>query len=480
MKDAKTKHISLVFTIVIFFILLLPFICMSFAFTERLSGGTEPVQMPTIVNNDGKFNANYLSELGDYFEYHFAFRPQLVTANSLIRNAIFHDSGTDQVICGNNGYMYYVDTLDDYFVKNKLEDFELKIIAENLKATQDYLESNGKNFCFLLAPNKNSLYPQYMPYNYIKGIDQNNFERLIPYLENNQVNYINTFDIFNNESDCLYLKEDSHWNNKGASIVSNAIFEKFKKDKISNFSWINRQDRDGDLFIMEYPSIVGTEEESYAEGFNDQKALTGKNWNFIFGNSYEDTISATKSNYLSKNNRNLYMFRDSFANALMPYLSSAYSKAVYSKLIPFDIQAAVNTESDDVLLERAERNLSFLAYKAPIMPSKVIDYINISSAVYPDETYSATIETSIDGDYFVISGMFDSELTSLIKENDNVKIYVSVGSQNSNNLYSSLKYVNEEDGNFCFCSRIFKSSVDLSKILAKVFVELNGVLYALN
>ena len=183
---------------------------MPFAFTERLSGGTEPVKEPSIILEDGSLNINIFEDCGKYFEYHFAFRSQFVTANSLLRKLLFNESGTDQVILGRDGFMFYSGTLDDYFGKDELSDFELNVIANNLKIIQDNLTKRGKRFCFVVAPNKNSLYPQFMPYNYIETNNLHNFSRLTSYLDLLKINYLNVFEIFNNLDEIVYLKEDSH------------------------------------------------------------------------------------------------------------------------------------------------------------------------------------------------------------------------------------------------------------------------------
>ena len=40
------------------------------------------------------------------------------------------------------------------------------------------MEQNNRQFLFVIAPNKNSLYPEYMPKRYIKTSEQNNYSLL--------------------------------------------------------------------------------------------------------------------------------------------------------------------------------------------------------------------------------------------------------------------------------------------------------------
>lgn len=120
---------------------------MPVAKTDKLSGSTPLVEKPSIVNEDGTFNLKFISQYGEYFEQHFAFRPQLVTANALISSTIFKQSSTDQVVYGKNGYLYYSETLNDYFGQNLLTGTQLECIAYNLSIIQEYLYSYNKS-CF--------------------------------------------------------------------------------------------------------------------------------------------------------------------------------------------------------------------------------------------------------------------------------------------------------------------------------------------
>ena len=266
--------------------------------------------------------------------------------------------------------MYYSETLNDYFGQNLLTDTQLECIAYNLSIIQDYLNSYNKSFAFTIAPNKNTLYPQFMPYNYINTKEKHNADNLIPYLQKYNINYINLFDLFNKTDQELYLKTDSHWNNKGALLATNSILQNLNKSAININNWTYRNDHDGDLFAMLYPSIIGTENEAYAKDYNDKSNLTGNSWQYVNGQNYEDSLIETITNN-DNDNSSIYVYRDSFANALIPYFSSVYSDAIYSKLIPYNIEDAVLCKSDTVLIERAERHLNYLSQNAPILPSPI-------------------------------------------------------------------------------------------------------------
>ncbi len=52
---------------------------------------TEPIgnerksKAPELTKKDGSFNFSYLTDLGGYYEKHFAFRPEMITADATVQ-----------------------------------------------------------------------------------------------------------------------------------------------------------------------------------------------------------------------------------------------------------------------------------------------------------------------------------------------------------------------------------------------------------
>ncbi|MBR1456343.1 MAG: hypothetical protein IJ594_04175, partial [Oscillospiraceae bacterium] len=117
---------------------------------------------PKLTTRSGDFNAEVLSDTAAYIADRFALRQELVTAWSRLNAGLLRSSAEEQVVLGREGWLYYSSTLDDY-TGQALSDAQLRRIAQNLAAIQAYVEARGARFLFTVAPNKNSLYPQYMP-----------------------------------------------------------------------------------------------------------------------------------------------------------------------------------------------------------------------------------------------------------------------------------------------------------------------------
>ena len=118
---------------------------------------------PVIFQEDGSFNQNFTDDLTSYIADRFAFRQEFITAYAKIQAALFKESSSGDVVLGKDGWLFYQDTVDDYLHHNALSGRQIQGIARTLSMMQQYAEERGVRFVFTVAPNKNSLYPEYMP-----------------------------------------------------------------------------------------------------------------------------------------------------------------------------------------------------------------------------------------------------------------------------------------------------------------------------
>lgn len=78
--------------IVIFMVMcILPFAGMAVAKTETTTENRTMAAFPSFME-EGKWNVNYLQDLGAYFEDHYAFRNLLVSVDSQIQAKLFKTS----------------------------------------------------------------------------------------------------------------------------------------------------------------------------------------------------------------------------------------------------------------------------------------------------------------------------------------------------------------------------------------------------
>lgn len=402
-----SKGVSGCFVVLCLVAMLVPGIGMLWAPTTTTTENRQLASMPELFTQQGRINADFLADAGAYLEDHFAFRNQMVSANAHLYAAL-GTSPTNQVVVGTNGWLYYGGTLDDYLGNNQLSERALHNIAHNLLLLQGYVASRDAAFVFAVAPNKNSLYPQYMPWWLVQAHESGNAERLLPYLQEYGVNYVNLYEVFHNQPEVLYCACDTHWNNKGAALAADAMLRSLGKSPlpISKDAWFSRNDFVGDVAEMLYPIGAEPEQQWYVEGYNDKEEQRGSLWSYMpeQPNDVEADFTVTQS---EGGQGSLVMFRDSFANATIPFTSTAFAQATYSKLVPYNAARIDEAHADCVIVERAERHLSYLAVHPPVLASPTVA-VDLALLDGVGEQTSTTLQVTTDGPYTVLSGVVDT------------------------------------------------------------------------
>lgn len=309
---------------------------------------------PQWTDKEGNWNQNYLSDLSDWINDRFFLRQELISLDNWLTARVFHTSGEDKVILGKDGWLFFTETLADYTGTAPMTQRELFSAAKNLQLMDQYCRSQGKDFAFVIAPNKNSLYAAYMPDYGVKA-DASNADKLMQLLAGMDVKTVDLFTAFRQVDKPLYFVHDSHWNSQGAALGADVINAAFgvKTDYYGgDFSQL--QPHSGDLFAMAYPGFTDPEMDSLYGG--------QLNYSFTGKGTKPDSITLETA---GSGEGKLVAYRDSFGNLLFPYLADSYAQCYFSRSTSYDM----TLEADYVLVELVERNLSYLITNTPVMPS---------------------------------------------------------------------------------------------------------------
>lgn len=401
-----------IFIFIFFCICLVPLLTMGI-FSSTDTANQVLTEVPTLVDDAGKLNLNYLSEFSNYFDDHIGLRNQLITAEHRITAAVFGESSEDKVILGKDGWLFYKETLEDYQRTNPLTDREVYVITKNLSLMQEYLDNNNIKFAFTVVPNKNSLYSDKMPDYYHQGTDDSNLDVLSNHLKDKNFNYIDLYSVFKDTDKVLYRKTDSHWTTEGAGLAADIILDSIDKPH-QNFYGSKTNvvpAQNGDLYEMIYPSGKDSDVDvSFLNNFHFEYTKPFR--------SVEDNFIKTKSN---GPNGKLYMFRDSFGNTLYPFLADNFGSATFTRTNPYNLTLPLSEGADTVVIEIVERNLRWLYTKSPMFPAperNIKEYKNATK--YAEIKVSETSE--IDG-YVKIEGRLDKI------ENNSDNIYIKTKSK---------------------------------------------------
>ena len=191
------------------------------------------------IGNETKTEAPKLSDgveltanIDSYFAQNFGFRNGLVYVQNMLKEKLFKTSGQADVIVGEDGWLFYGRALDDYLGTSVRGEVELDRMAAVVLMMQEYVERQGGQFIFVSAPNKMSVYGEYMPYYYIEGKGSGNYELLHERLTQLGVNTIQLKNILSSkklDGVQLYHRLDSHWNNYGAALAYEAMADKLAR-----------------------------------------------------------------------------------------------------------------------------------------------------------------------------------------------------------------------------------------------------------
>lgn len=374
------------------FVCLIPSAGLFFTGIKETSENRKTAQKPKLLAESG-LNPYFLNDAGKWFEDHFAFREESVTGYALLLGKVFGVSSQEGVITGTDGWLFYKDSLDDFQGTEPMTDRQIFDVAHSLAMVQAYAHQNGSEFAFAVVPNKNSLYGEYMPYYYQPPHSgKSNLERLEACLRAEQVNSIDLYGCFQNNSHTLYHKRDSHWNNLGAALAADRILNGIGSTHSSyaDRPYSIRKDFQGDLDRMLYPSATEAEEEAYYDPA-PQFSYCGD-----VESNFEPKISTR-----SDGNGNLVMYRDSFGNALLPFMAEAFENAWFSRALPYHLADLSEHMADALVIERAERFLPDMAKQAPEMEAPCVVW---DAAVMGAAVEAECLKETVKGEYTQVTG----------------------------------------------------------------------------
>lgn len=442
----KKKILYSIYSVAFVGICLIPAVLTPFSKTDGTLENRRLSEMPKVKTEDGKLNFDFFDQFETYFSEHFAFRQNLVTLDGKVRSELMGSSSNEDVIVGKDGWLYYTPTVNDFMNISTLSERGAENIVHNLLLFEQYCHSKNAQFVFTIAPNKNSIYPENMPFNYSETDEKGNYEMFLDAYQkvddawwsasiSSQKTVIPSWFRFVDLRDALliakknserpvYHKTDTHWNNIGALAARNALMPALREadeNFLSDAEWYAMRDWSGDLAEMLYPSDVKPENQYYC-GYKFNYQYQGR-----FHGLDDIQIKTTNENQEGK----LLMYRDSYGEAILPYMAESFGSAEFSRAVPY-VTTEI-TEGTSVILEIVERNLGNLQKFAPVLPAPEFKNSLISwrsndenapeNEIPPAEICSdAEIYSEDSGQYFHIYGVLGEEFFN----GNSARIVVSV------------------------------------------------------
>lgn len=311
-----------------------------------------------------------------YFSDHFGLRNWFIKQ---YKSNKFHlgDSPSADITIGKNGWLFlgsikhgyksYGKIFDDYRNISLYSANQLEKTALYLEGLRLWLKHRNIEYLFFIAPNKHTIYSEYLP-SYITKVNKfSATDQLINYLR--QHTKVKVVDLRENllkakESSQVYFKKDTHWNYVGSNIVQFQLIKEIGKMFPNQFDpqLFNTQDkvtRGGDLVGMMGPFILSNNNKPYLK--NDPQPTFDKTYCSPIGIPVSHKQIFTS--FCTGRSLKTLIYRDSFFNRLIPYFSRQFKQltSIFTKSNYVSLKQQISIEKPDIVIEEwAERNLPYL------------------------------------------------------------------------------------------------------------------------
>jgi hypothetical protein len=319
--------------------------------------------MPSVPRNfkdAGKYTDRWLS----FYRDHFGLRNTLIHA---VAETEFHGFGADtngNVIIGKDGWLFFRPDGDHDLIAyrglNPLSDEELTAWQDLLEKRNAWLASKGIPYLVIIPPDKQTIYPEFLPPEYAPLRRQSRLDQLVERLEQTH-STVRLVDLrpallAAKPSGRLYHKTDTHWNDSGSFVGYGVIIEAVK-ELLPKWNIVPQTRNDfvrGPVHseIGDLAKMMDMPDQYPDEGFG----LVGKiPFNMPSTLMDRNSITVTDSNDPTK--PRLVFYHDSFGIGLAQLLGPHFGRVAYVSYYTMDPTAVLNEKPDLVISEFLERNL---------------------------------------------------------------------------------------------------------------------------
>jgi hypothetical protein len=301
----------------------------------------------------------------DSISERFLWRMALIRKFNTFRYAV-GDSIFNTGLVGRDGWLFYTGdySIHDYQKTELMGPNRLEYLAGILNMLDRSATQYGGELWVVIPPDKNTIYPQYMP-DEIPVIGQTSrLDQLMEYLQKNtEINVLDLRPIFTgiSQSSKIYYKSDAHWNCLGAYYASNELLSRVSESHpevqthpLSDYEFGTMTDS-----TLDISGVMGL-------GFQeDTVTLTPK---FPIGSISHELYKENDSIKVAVNSQtelpSALVAHDSFyTECLNQFLEPQFSRVIsshYEKTILSDYLKLIEVEKPDVVVvEFAERHIEY-------------------------------------------------------------------------------------------------------------------------
>lgn len=282
--------------------------------------------------------------------------------------------GEGRVIQGRFNWLYYAgdNSIAYYSGNNILSEEEMKEWADLMQELKDACDEKGIQLGMMIMPNKEQVYPEYMP-NYTVKTPKKREDIFKEYVKNNtDVSFVYPIEELKSGKKYYetYFPYDTHWTQAGAFIGTMAIYKEmgFETTNINDLEVLpTKFTQKGLIDTGSLDEAMYTEDTDYVIFYKPEYTV---NW-FEGEKSFIMPTNVYRSTSDNPNNKKVLMIGDSFRLAMIPYLSQDFSTLCVAHRVALDEVKDDFLDTDVLIVGSVER---FDKYMFEVLPN-IIEYV---------------------------------------------------------------------------------------------------------
>jgi alginate O-acetyltransferase complex protein AlgJ len=307
---------------------------------------------------------NYPKEFERYFRDHLGFRNSLIRWYNYIHVKWLKISPLNQVLIGKDGWLYLGGANIDYYRGTlPLTRRKTARVARIIQERQTWLADRNIPLLYIFVPEKSTIYPEYIPDSINRVSDKTLLDHLTMYLrEYSTVDFVDFRGMLleAKKKDLLYQKSGTHWNCRGAYLGYRETIEHLSRNypdlkPLGETDLVFQREtvKGFDLSVMLGLSHFFVEEQVLISPRNPR----AKRMDNVALKEYYPTRPHYATEIPDPALPRAVMFRDSFADKMIPFLSEDFQRIAYIYQPIFNAGIILEEHPDLVMHQMAERSL---------------------------------------------------------------------------------------------------------------------------
>jgi len=293
------------------------------------------------------------------------------------------------IYVGKNNMMFFGDAIKDYKGQTIMNDARLDKLAKSMNNRDKWAKDNGIKLYLVIAPNKTSVYPDYIP-DKVRAGAKTNADAVVEYLANNST--VEVIDLRapvkaarSTYGDDLFYKYDTHWNQNGGFAAYTEIMKRINEDVPGAITHSKNQYdvTSKETYMKDMTWYLGhySKYTDYGPMYTLRSGMTATitsrlssdsyDWHgqfqycYKWSDGYADSLkNVSYENKFNEGAPSLYMYRDSFSVSMLHFLKDSFHKSTFDWSYEFSQSEILRSGANVVIMEVVEKQLLEFTNKA--------------------------------------------------------------------------------------------------------------------